>query len=66
MMIMRGRAAAHGGFFIENLDFGLTLKEAERNTLSIVASPDYDRVFFYLSDLQNIFVGGFTGSRTAM
>lgn len=45
-------------FFIENLDPGVTLFEGETNTLSLVASPGYDRVFFYRSDLQNIFVGG--------
>jgi outer membrane protein len=45
--------------FIDNLDAGFTLAENMANTLSIVASPGYDRVFFYRSDLQNIFVGGF-------
>jgi len=47
-------------FFIDNLDPGVTLFEGETNTLSLVASPGYDRVFFYRSDLQNIFVGGTT------
>lgn len=46
-------------FFIDNLDLGFTLAEAESNTLNFVASPGYDRVFFYRTDLQNIFVGGF-------
>ena len=45
-------------FFIDNLDPGVTLLEADANTLSLVASPGYDRVFFYRRDLQNIFVGG--------
>jgi outer membrane protein len=45
-------------FFIENLDPGVTLFDGETNTLSLIASPGYDRVFFYRSDLQNIFVGG--------
>jgi MipA family protein len=43
-------------FFIDNLDFGFTLVDAPANTLSLIASPDYDRAFFYKSDLQNIFV----------
>jgi MipA family protein len=45
-------------FFIDNLDLGFSLAETDANTLSLVASPGYDRVFFYRSDLQNIFVGG--------
>jgi outer membrane protein len=45
-------------FFIENLDPGVTLFEGSANTVSLVASPGYDRVFFYRRDLQNIFVGG--------
>ena len=45
-------------FFIDNLDPGVTLFENDTNTLSLIASPGYDRVFFYRSDLQNIFVGG--------
>ena len=44
-------------FFIDNLDPGVTLYEGDTNTLSLIASPGYDRVFFYRSDLQNIFVG---------
>jgi outer membrane protein len=47
-------------FFIDNLDPGVTLFEGETNTVSLIASPGYDRVFFYRSDLQNIFVGGAT------
>jgi MipA family protein len=47
-------------FFVDNLDLGVTLAEGEVNSLSLVASPGYDRVFFYRSDLQNIFVSGFT------
>jgi MipA family protein len=46
-------------FFIDDLDLGFTIAETDRNTLSLVASPSYDRVFFYRSDLQNIFVNGF-------
>jgi MipA family protein len=44
-------------FFIDNLDPGVTLFEGRANTVSLVASPGYDRVFFYRRDLQNIFVG---------
>src|SRR5262245_29482880 len=54
-------------FFIDNLDPGVTLFEGDTNTLSLIASPGYDRVFFYRSDLQNIFVGGssaFTSGQT--
>ena len=49
-------------FFIDNLDLGLTLAESDSNSLSLVASPGYDRVFFYRSELQNIFVSGFAGA----
>jgi len=45
-------------FFIDNLDAGVTLLEDDHSTLSLVASPGYDRVFFYHSDPQNIFVTG--------
>jgi outer membrane protein len=47
-------------FFIDNLDPGVTLFEGDTNTLSLIASPGYDRVFFYRSDLQNVFIGGAT------
>jgi outer membrane protein len=47
-------------FFIDNLDPGVTVFEGESNTVSLVASPGYDRVFFYRSDLQNIFIGSTT------
>jgi outer membrane protein len=52
-------------FFIDNLDPGVTLFDGESNTLSLIASPGYDRVFFYRSDLQNFFVfssASFAGS----
>jgi outer membrane protein len=49
-------------FFIENLDLGLTLAENTTNTFNLVGSPGYDRVFFYRSDLQNVFVGGLPGN----
>ena len=51
-------------FYIDNLDVGLTALESAKNTLSLIASPGYDRIFFYRSDLQNIFVniGGAAGT----
>ena len=45
-------------FFLDNLDAGVTLVDSDQNTLSLIASPGYDRVFFYRSDPQNIFVSG--------
>ena len=47
-------------FFIEDLDGGVTLLDSDSNTLSLVASPGYDRVFFYRNDPQNIFVTEFS------
>jgi MipA family protein len=52
-------------FFINDLDLGFTLAENTTNTFNLVASPGYDRVFFYRSDLQNIFVGGLPGNPPA-
>ena len=43
-------------FFIEDLDPGFTLAESDASTLSLIATPGYDRVFFDRSDPQNIFV----------
>ena len=51
-------------FFLENLDLGLTVFESENNTFNLLASPGYDRVFFYRHDLQNIFVSGVSGAVT--
>ncbi len=48
--------------FIDNLDLGITLADTAVNSVSLIASPGYDRVFFYRSDLQNIFVGGLSGA----
>lgn len=45
--------------FLDDLDFGVFLYDAGNVTLSLIASPGYDRVYFYRSDLQNIFVTGF-------
>lgn len=44
-------------FFLENLDLGFTLHEGDTDTFNLIATPGYDRVFFYRNDLQNIFVG---------
>jgi MipA family protein len=44
-------------FFIDNLDLGFTLAESARNSFNLVATPGYDRVFFFRSDLQNFFIG---------
>jgi len=49
-------------FFIDNLDLGFSLAENGTNSVALVASPGYDRVFFYRNDLQNIFVSGFSPS----
>jgi outer membrane protein len=43
-------------FYIDNLDVGFSAVDGESNSLSLIASPGYDRIFFYRSDLQNIFV----------
>lgn len=48
-------------FFLEDLDFGIALVEGNAGTVSLIASPGYDRVFFYRNDLQNIFIGGVSG-----
>ena len=45
-------------FFLENLDLGFTLHEGVANTFNLIATPGYDRAFFFSSDLQNIFVPG--------
>jgi MipA family protein len=51
--------------FIEDLDLGFTLTESDASTLSLIATPGYDRVFFDRSDLQNIFVTGIPYSTEA-
>lgn len=45
-------------FFLENLELGFTLHDSDANTLSLIAAPGYDRIFFYRNDLQNYFVSG--------
>jgi outer membrane protein len=47
-------------FFVENLEAGYTLLESDSSSLSLIAAPGYDRVFFHRHDLQNIFVPGGT------
>ena len=44
--------------FIEDLDLGFTLTESDASTLSLIATPGYDRVFFDRSDPQNFLVSG--------
>ena len=47
-------------FFLDDLDLGYSFVDTDHSNLSLIATPGYDRVFFYRSDLQNIFVTGFT------
>lgn len=51
-------------FFLDNLDFGWSLTETRSSTLSLVATPGYDRVFFDRGDPQNFFVSNL-GNTTA-
>lgn len=43
--------------FVDDLEVGVTLSESTRHSFSLIASPGYDRAFFYREDLQNVFVG---------
>ena len=52
-------------FFIDNLDLGVTLAENNANTLNLIASPSYDRVYFVRGDLQNFIVPGGVGTNSA-
>jgi outer membrane protein len=45
-------------FFIDDLDVGFTLHETDANSFALIASPGYDRVFFYRDDLQNFLIQG--------
>jgi len=47
-------------FFLDNLDVGWSFIDDDHVNLSLIATPGYDRVYFYRSDLQNIFVTGVT------
>ena len=49
-------------FFLDSLEPGVTLFEADAHTVNVIATPGYDRVFFSRSDLQNVFVSGPLGS----
>jgi MipA family protein len=53
-------------FFLDDLDLGFTLAESNSNTLSLIASPDYDRVYFYRTDLQNFFITGYAPTGSAL
>ncbi|MEJ2444617.1 MAG: MipA/OmpV family protein [Exilibacterium sp.] len=44
-------------FFMENLDLGYTLFESVNHSINLIATPDYDRVYFHRNSLQNIFMG---------
>lgn len=52
-------------FFIDNLDAGFSLAEGSLGNLSLLATPGYDRVYFYRSDLQNLFINGFSSGANA-
>jgi len=45
-------------FFLDNLDLGFTFYESDAQTFNLIATPGYDRVFFYKNDLQNFFIFG--------
>jgi outer membrane protein len=44
-------------FFIDDLDLGFMLVERGSNTFNLIATPGYDRVYFFRTDLQNFFIG---------
>jgi MipA family protein len=45
-------------FFVDNLDAGYTLTEGKQNTLSLLATPAYDTVFFNTNYLEDVLLGG--------
>lgn len=45
-------------FFIDDLDLGVTLADTAANSFNLIATPGYDRVFFFRDDLQNFFIEG--------
>jgi outer membrane protein len=53
-------------FFLDDLDVGVTLVENAWTSLSLIASPGYDRVYFYRTDLQNFFITGYTPAGAAV
>jgi MipA family protein len=52
-------------FFLDDLDAGVTLYDDDFQTLSLIATPGYDRVYFYRTDPQNFFLTGFTSNGAA-
>jgi outer membrane protein len=53
-------------FFLDDLDLGFTLAEGRTQSLSLVASPGYDRVYFYRTDPQNFFITGIDPTGAAL
>jgi outer membrane protein len=51
-------------FFLDDLDIGWSVFDGATNTFSLVATPGYDRVYFYRTDPQNFFVTGLTSAGT--
>jgi MipA family protein len=47
--------------FLDDLDVGITFLDTDAATVSLVATPDYDRVYFYRLDPQNFFLTGVSG-----
>lgn len=45
-----------GDFFVENLDIGYSLFQSSHTTVSAIATPSYDSVFFNRWDPGNVFV----------
>jgi outer membrane protein len=51
-------------FFLDDLDLGWTLFDGVVNNFSLIATPGYDRIYFYRTDPQNFFVTGLTSAGT--
>jgi MipA family protein len=49
-------------FFLDDLDLGFTMLETASTTFNLIATPGYDRIFFYRTDPQNFFVTGLTAA----
>lgn len=52
--------------FLDNLDVGVMLAENAAHSLSLVASPGFDSVYFNRSDVQNLFIQGVPTTTTAI
>lgn len=54
-------------FFLNDLNVGYTLAENDTVSVSLVATPDYDRMYFYRTDPQNFFITSIpvTGSQVS-